>query len=207
MENRRLKKPIAIGIYSFILIGLFGIIYLIESNISKNTLKTDEESVVETIENDSIPVVASEDVMIKPYTDTELKILKNYYDYQAEESNQVNSIFIYDNTYLQSTGISYGGKDDFEVVTVLGGIVQDVKDDTVLGKIVEIKHGENVVSIYQCLSDVTVKIDDVVPIGQVIAKGGNCNLDKDNKQLYFELLINGTTVNPENYYGKKISEL
>lgn len=209
MESRRLKKSVIVGIYSMCIVALIGTIYLIESNISKDNFKDDDYTYVsKTIVDDSVQVIAETDKIVKPYTDTELKILKNFYDYQGEEESQQNSIFVYDNTYLQSSGISYGGKDSFDVVSVLGGTVLDVKEDKLLGKIIEIKHNNDVISIYQCLSETSVKKDDTITTGQIIGKGGTCNINNESgTQVYFELLNKGIAVNPESYYGKTISEL
>ena len=57
---------------------------------------------------------------------------------------------------MQSTGVSYGGVDDFDVVAVLDGTVTSVREDELLGTIVEIKHNNNLTSVYQSLKDVSV---------------------------------------------------
>ena len=44
--------------------------------------------------------------------------------------------------------------------------------------------------------------------GDVIGKSSTSNLDKDlGSHLYFELIVNGKTVDPENYFDKSLSEL
>ena len=56
--------------------------------------------------------------------------------------------------------------------------------------------------------DVTVKVNDTVSTGDVIASAGTNNLNKDfNNHLYFELIIDGTVVNPEDSYDKTLNEL
>lgn len=209
MKERRLKKSVVYGIYALSLCAFFGLIYIIEGNNNK-TLKPKEEHkyVTKTIFDDTVSVVADEAKIIKPYTDTELKVLQNYYNYEASTDEQEKSIIKYENTYMQSSGISYGGKEDFDVVSVLDGKVIKVKDDKVLGKTVEIKHSDDVISVYQSLSDITVKENDTVTQGQIIAKGGVSNLQKDLKNhVYFEMLVKGNAVNPEKCYGKTLSEL
>ena len=208
MENRRLKKPVVYLIYSLGFILLVSVAYLIEGAISSPKLDDDTLYVSNTIFDEVVPVVATETKIIRPYLDGEIKILKNYYDHNGEESAQENSILVYDNTYLQSSGITYGGKDNFDVVSVLDGTVISVKEDDLLGKIVEIRHSNEIISVYQSLSEVNVKVDDTIKQGDVIGKSGNSNLNKDlGSNLYFELIINGSIVNPENYYDKQISEL
>ena len=42
----------------------------------------------------------------------------------------------------------------------------------------------------------------------MIGKSSTSNLDKDlGSHLYFELIVNGKTVDPENYFDKSLSEL
>lgn len=209
MEGRRLKKPVVYGIYSLIAVSVIGTIYLIESSISTPSFSDDENTyVTSTIFDESVPVVADANKIIRPYTDEGITILKKYYDYQGDEDSQKSSIIVYENTYMQSSGICYGGKDNFNVVSILDGTVTDIKDDELLGKVVQIRHSNNVISLYQSLSSVSVEKDQTIKAGEVIGVSGTSNINKDlGSHLYFELIVNGTTVNPELYYDKQISEL
>ena len=209
MANRRLKKSVIYGIYSLAFIAMIGLIYLVESNIPKKQFNNNEYSYVsKTIFDDVIPVVKTEEKITRPYTADDVKIIKTYYDYKGEETSQQNSIIYYENTYMQSSGVSYGKEDKFDVVSILPGTVEEIKEDELLGKVVKIKHNDNVISLYQCLSETTINEGDTVIEGQVIGQSGTCNLEKDIKNhVYFELLINNETVNPENYYGKTLKEI
>lgn len=209
MTNRRIKKSVIYGVYSLGIIALVGTIYLIESSISKGAFKEEENTYVsQTIFDDSIPVVADDVKIMRPYTDAEITIVKNYYDYQADEESQRNALIFHEDTYMQSSGIAYGGKENFEVKSVLDGTVVDVKEDSLLGKIVEIKHSNDVISVYQSLSEVTVTKDSVVKQGDIIGKSGSSNISTELKDhLYFELIVKGTTVNPEEYFDKLVKEI
>lgn len=209
MANRRLKKSVIYGIYSLAFIAMIGLIYLVESNIPKKQFNNNEYSYVsKTIFDDVIPVVKTEEKITRPYTADDVKIIKTYYDYKGEETSQQNSIIYYENTYMQSSGVSYGKEDKFDVVSILPGTVEEIKEDELLGKVVKIKHNDNVISLYQCLSETTINEGDTVIEGQVIGQSGTCNLEKDIKNhVYFELLINNETVNPEDYYGKTLKDI
>lgn len=208
MEGRRLKKSVVYGIYSVAFVSVIGVIYLIESSIQSPQLEEENVYVTGTIFDQSIPVLAETDKIIRPYLDEDITILKKYYDYKDDENSQQNSIIVYNNTYMQSSGVCYGGKDNFNVVAILDGEVIDVREDELLGKIIEIRHSNNLISYYQSLSDVSVVKNQTVKSGEIIGTSGTSNLNKDlGSHLYFELIINGTTVNPENYYNKQINEL
>ena len=209
MTNRRLKQSVIYGIYSLAFIAMIGLIYVIESNMPKRQFNNNEYSYVsKTIFDDVIPVVSTEEKISKPYNADDVKVLKTYYDYKGEESSQQNSLIYYENTYMQSSGVSYGKDQIFDVISILPGTVEEVKEDEILGKVVKIKHNDNVISLYQCLSETTINKGDTVIQGQVIGKSGSCNLEKDIKNhVYFELIINNETVNPENYYGKTLNEI
>lgn len=209
MANRRLKKSVIYGIYSLAFIAMIGLIYLVESNIPKKQFNNNEYSYVsKTIFDDIIPVVKTEEKIIRPYTADDVKIIKTYYDYKGEETSQQNSIIYYENTYMQSSGVSYGKEDKFDVISILPGTVDEIKEDELLGKVVKIKHNDNVISLYQCLSETTINEGDTVIGGQVIGQSGTCKLEKDIKNhVYFELLINNETVNPEDYYGKTLKDI
>lgn len=210
MTKRKLKKPVLYGIYSCAALLAFSTIYVVESNLLKGNKPEERPAhVSKTIFEENIPVVNTEEtILIRPYTDQEIQIVKSYYDYQAEATIQENSLIYHENTYLQNSGVSYGGKENFDVVAVLDGTVTDIKEDNLLGKIIEIKHDNNTISTYQSLSEVSVNKNDTVKQGMIIGKSGTCNISKElNSHLTFELIIKGQIVNPENYYDKKISEL
>lgn len=210
MTKRRIKRPVIYGIYAFVFVIMIGVIYLVESMMNKVSFNKDENYnyVSETITNDNVPVVNTKEVMVRPYTDPEVTIKKDYYDYKAEDVKQQNSIVYYQNTYIQNSGVSYGGKENFDVVAVLDGTVNDVKEDELLGKIIEIKHDKDIISVYQSLSETSLKKGDTISQGQVIGKSGTSNISKDlGSHLHFELIIKGNIVNPEEYYDKNISEL
>ncbi len=209
MRQRRLKKSVIPFIYMSAIVLVLGCAYMIESLINQENFQDDDHYgyVSETIFENSEPVVNTDIVITRPYTDPEITVLKDYYDYKADSTKQENSLILYESTYLQNSGISYGGKDNFDVTSILDGTVNDVKEDKLLGKIVEIKHDNHLTSVYQSLSDVSVKKGDTVKQGQQIGKSGTSNVEKElGNHLHFELIDNGQTVNPNDYFDKKIEE-
>ena len=211
MTERKLKKSVVYSLYALSAIAFFGGIYLLEgvfSNKSLNKEKDDFDYVSNTIFESEVPVVSTSATIIRPYKDENIKIVKDFYDYEGEEKKQQEAIIYYEGTYMPNTGVSYGSENVFDVVSILDGEVISVKEDQLLGKIVEIRHSNDIISIYQSLSDVTVKEKDTVTQGQVIGKSGNANISKElNNHLYFELIVSGQTVNPEAYFDKALNEI
>ena len=147
-------------------------------------------------------------MIARPYIDKDVNVVKSYYDYKAEAASQENSLIYYEDTYMQSSGVAYSKGDVFDVVSILDGTVTEVKEDTTLGNVITIKHENGIVSVYQSLSDIQVKENDVVTSGQILAKSSTSNISTElENHLYFELIVNGTCVNPENYYDKSVNEI
>ena len=93
----------------------------------------------------------------------------------------------------------------FDVIAILDGTVTDIKDDDTLGKCIEIKHDNNLISTYQSLSEIKVKKGDIITQGQVLGTSGENELDKElGNHLHFEMYENGGNVNPNNYLNKEI---
>lgn len=210
MTKRKIKKPVIYGIYASIFVLIIGTIYLVEGAFNQSSFNNEDnfDYVSETITENEVPVVNTKSIAVRPYTDPEVTIKKDYYDYKAAAEKQENSILFYQNTYIQNSGVSYGGKENFDIVAILDGTVTDVKEDELLGKVVEVKHENNVISVYQSMSSTTVKKGDAIVQGQIIGKSGTSNISKDlGSHLHFELIIKGNIVNPEEYYDKNISEL
>lgn len=209
MKKRRLKRPIVYAIYSLGFVMLLGTLYLIDSFFPTNSFNgVDDDYVNKTVIEEDIPVINTSDMIIRPYLVDDVSILKNYYDYKSEAENQEKSLIYYENTYLQNSGVSYGREATFDVVSILDGTVTSIKEDQNLGKIVEVTHSNDIISIYQSLSEVKVKENQEIKQGDIIGTSGTCNIESDlNNHLHFEMIVKGAIVNPENYFDKKISEI
>lgn len=210
MTNRRLKKSVVPILYGIAIMMTILSIYMIERMTSASFKEPKDTStyVDETIFDQEQPVVGSDITLLRPYTDKELKVLKDFYDYKAEAVKQQNSLIYHEGTYLQNSGVAYGGKDNFDIISVLDGTVIEVKEDQLLGNIIQIRHSNDMISVYQSLSSTKVKKDDVVKQGQIIGKSGLSNISKElGSHLHFELIRKGEIVNPELYFGKLVSEL
>lgn len=169
----------------------------------------DVQYVSDVILSNDTPVVATDEVLIvRPYNDAEVKIGKNFYNYKADEENQRNSIVYYENTYIQNSGVDYVKSESFDVVSILDGTVISVANNELLGNTIEIKHDNNLISVYQSLGTVTVKEGDSILQGQILGKSGTAKINEDlGNHLHFELFKDGQVVNPEEYYNKNIKDL
>lgn len=206
MKRRKLKPYVLPTIMTLAIVSVMFGTAMLRSNLQKDTSEDELTSyVTSTVLEEEQPVIKESTMMINPHTDTTVSIGKNYYDYKADAETQEKSIVYHDNTYMQNSGTDFVGEKVFDVVAVLDGSVTDVKEDETLGKVVEIKHENGYISIYQSLSEVSVKKGDMVTQGQVIGKSGTNELDKDmGNHLHFELYVNGTVVNPTLYLNKEL---
>ena len=179
--------------------------FLISKSMKKDVVEENYTYVSSVITDEQMPVINETKKIIKPYTNEKVTVGKTFYDYKSESKNQENSITYYDNSYIQNSGIDYILNETFDVIASLDGTVTSVKQDDILGNIVEIKHGNDYITIYQSLSEVNVKKDDTVTQGQIIGKSGTNKLDKDmGNHLHFELYTNGQVVDPNLYIDKEI---
>lgn len=207
-KKLRLKRYVIPCLYVVLFATVMTGAFLITKAMKKSEPATPDYNYVSNIvTSDVVPTISEAKKLIKPYTDEKVTVGKSFYDYKAEASNQEKSITYYDGSYIQNSGIDYVLDQAFDVVAVLDGTVTNVKQDDILGTIVEIKHDNNYVTTYQSLSDVTVKKDDILTQGQVIGKSGTNKLDKDmGNHLHFELYTNGQVVDPNLYIDKEIKE-
>ena len=206
---KKMNKKNLIVLSSILVIGVISVLS-ISTSLSPKKEKVDIVKKEEKKKVDIVSPVISEStgVIKKPFINEEVKILKNYYDYQGTEEEQENSITYYESTYMPNYAICYGGPDSFEVTSILDGTVTNIKEDSLLGNIIEIQHDNDIISVYQSVSDVTVELNQIVKQGEVIADSGTSNINKDlKKHLSFELLYKNQIVNPEEYYNKDINEL
>lgn len=215
MTKRKLKPFVVPALYGLTAVAFVFSLYMIQLIIGKASFTPSmEEEKSNYVDNEiispnnQIPVVSNETQIIRPYTASDVSIAKNYYDYEAEAKEQENAIIYYENTYMQNSGIDYKSDNVFDVISILDGTVISVKDDDILGSVVEVKHTNDIISVYQSLSEVSVKENDTVLAGQKLGKSGESNINKDiGNHLHFELYYKGQIVNPELYYDKNVEDL
>lgn len=159
----------------------------------------DAEDVLNNIlESVSKEVDEIEEEFIRPYTDNNVKVVSNYYDYKEKAENQINALTYYNGTYMQSKGVGYSGSKAFDVVAVKSGTVTEILTDELVGNQITIQHDDNTYSIYQSVTDIKVKEGDSVTLGDIIATSNTSTIRSDLKNhLYFELVIDGVNINPE----------
>ncbi len=206
--KRRLKKPVIYALYALSFVTIIGTIYMLEMISSPSKLDDNSTYVDDVIIEDEVPVVNTRNVISRPYLNDDIIIARHFYDYQGTEEEQKNSLIYYENTYIPNSGVDYQSKETFDVVSILDGKVTKVEENNLLGKIIEVTHDNNLISVYQSLSETLVKEGDNVLQGQVIGKSGESNISKDlGNHLHFELIHNSKNVNPEDYYDKQLGEL
>lgn len=210
MENKKEKAiyMIYVGLFIMLISGIY-YAYISNQNLKKVPENEDYTYVSRLFDGEVKTVVKTESPIIRPYDNADIKVLKSFYDYKDEESTQENSIINYENTYMQNSGVIYGGiNEDFDVRAIQTGKVTSVKEDKLMGKIVTIEHENGVISTYSSLSEVTVKENDEISQGTIIGKSGETNLAKDlGSYLLFEMTVDGKYINPEDAYDKPISSI
>lgn len=213
MIKRKLKDLTVPAIYALALLVFGTSMYFVQKVVNTQTFETNEiedmEYVDKEIVSDNIyvPVVVETNIITRPYLNKEVTINKSFYDNNAETEIQENSIIFYENTYMQNSGVAYKYQETFEVVSILDGTVIEVTNNEILGTTLKIRHENDIISTYQSLSQINVKIDDTVVRGQVIGTSGTCTLYNTDSNLHFELTYQGKNVNPEDYYNKSTDEL
>lgn len=207
--KRKLKlKPFVLPVvYAVFVVALLLTVFLTRKNFMPNP-KDDTVYVTGSILDSYVPVVNLETAIMRPYSAEDVKIGKDFYSYDDENNTQTNSIILYENTYMQNSGIDYTSENIFDVQAILDGEVIEIKKEDLLGNIITIRHDKDIISVYQSLSEVKVEKGEQVTQGQIIGKSGTSALNKElNNHLHFELIIQGQIKDPENYFDKKLKEI
>lgn len=208
--RRKLKPFVVPSMYVLAIVFFACSLLLIQKIFNNQTFESRDLQYVsgQIVADIIVPVVGTDISITRPYSNDDVTIVKGYYNYLADSDQQRNAIIYHDNTYIQNSGVDYGRKEVFDVMSILDGEVINVKEDDLLGKSIEIRHTNELLSIYQSLSEVSIKKGDKVMKGQIIAKTGTSNIDVSlGNHLHFELFYQGKVVNPEEYYDKNLKDL
>ncbi len=158
---------------------------------------------------DTVPVSRNENnSIIKPYTKDSVKVWKYFYDFESDSKKQVNSLIYYENTYMQNNGVDYTNDEDFEVVSILDGEVVSIEDNAIYGKVVTIKHNDNLKSVYSNVKDILVNVGYKINQGEIFGTSTSYKADTSVKSLlHFEVYYKGSAIDPENLYTMSVSDL
>ena len=202
MKKKRLR-PFVIPTICIFLLGtifysgyrIWNIIYYDENIVpSNNSLK-------EINNNYVIPTISVKDAVIKPYNDSKVEVSIPFYNINDTNEEQQKALIFYENIYMENTGIMYTSDESFDIISVLDGTVKNIKDDEIMGKIIEIENNKNITTIYQSVDNVCVKVGDKVNQGDIIATSSKNNITGSDKYaLHFEVYRKGEIINPEVLY-------
>ena len=98
----------------------------------------------------------------------------------------------------------------FDVYNVFAGEVISVEgsSESLEGFTITIKHENDIISVYSSLSNVSVKIGDILDENVKIGVSGTTIKDTDaGIHVHLEILQGQTYINPKNAIGKETSEL
>ena len=216
MTRHKLKSWVIPVFGLIILTGSLIFVYLMTNIVEYSAVDTPTMVTDPIIDNNNSIVVNNEIEepvkekikVIKPFTSTEVEINKYYYNNNDEEQVQVKSLIKYGTVYMPNTGILYSSNQEFDVVAILDGKVSNIKSDEILGNIIEVEHDNKIISIYQSVKDVKVKVGDKIKQGDVLAKSGPNKLDQTpDNCLHFESYKDGSLMNPEDLYNLDINSL
>ena len=176
------------------------------------TYLTNREEMKFTIDNvfdeDTTPVVKTEtNTIVKPYIAESVKVGRYFYDFESDEKKQENSLILYEDTYMQNNGVDYVDSKNFDIVAILDGEVISIEDSEVYGKVVTIKHNDNLKSVYSNVDGVLVSIGYKVHQGEIFAMSAKPKLPSDYKSmLHFEVFYKESAIDPENMYTLSVSD-
>ena len=155
MYTRKKFKPFVLPVlYGIVLLTVVISLLIATRNLLKSSNPGVKYITTSTITDDVKPVISEDVKIVKPFKDSNIKILTHFYDEKASSEIQEKSLILFENTYIPSTGITYKGKDTFDIVAILSGTVTSVHQDEILGNVIEIKHENNIVSIDQSLGEI-----------------------------------------------------
>ena len=158
---------------------------------------------------DTIPVSKNENNMIiKPYTNDKVKVYSYFYDFEGDTKKQLDSLIYYENTYMQNNGVDYSNDEEFDVVSILDGEVISIEDNAIYGKVVTIKHNDNLKSVYSNVKNVLVNVGYKISQGEIFASSDTYKVDTKVKSLlHFEVYYKDNAIDPENLYTMSVSDL
>lgn len=210
MKRRRLRKIFLIPIYVILLSTVVYSTYKMWdiTKLSKPSISSKYQYSTTPVVENVTPTINEVKAINKPYSASDVSISIPYYDITASAENQQNALIYYENIYMQNTGVMYSSQNTFDVLSVLDGTIKDVKDDPIMGKVVQVEHNNNLLTTYQCLGEIKVAKGDTITANTVLGTSGPSKLNESySNNLHFEVFYKGNLINPELFYSMNLNDL
>ena len=122
----------------------------------------------------------------------------------AREFN-INELIYYEaiEEWRTHQGIDIKPDGNLNVYSSYGGVVEKVDTSSVMGVEIVINHGNDIFTVYSCMSSGSVKVGDNVKKGEKIGTLGAIeNIEMSEvPHLHYEILVKGKNYDPTSYYG------
>jgi murein DD-endopeptidase MepM/ murein hydrolase activator NlpD len=159
---------------------------------------------LEKIQNRAQELSALESIMLSHHIENESRLegkpissgwLSSYYGMRKDPFNGLPAMH---------KGLDFAGKEGERVLATGAGIITWSGSRYGYGNLVEINHGDGLITRYGHNKEVNVKIGDVVTKGQTIAKMGNTGRST-GAHVHYEVIRNGKHQDPLPYVYRKSS--
>src|SRR5574344_52375 len=209
MRRKRFKWYVLPTVCMFLIGTILYSSYRIWEILTSDQKIVPDTTYVSTPTMDNItPTIATQTAIIRPYDDVTVEATIPFYNQNGTDTEQQAALIYYENIYMENTGVMYTSANQFNILAVLDGTVKDIKQDSIMGNIVEIENNKNVITIYQSLNNINVKVGDKLNQGDVIGLSGTNSIISDGQYcLHFEVFKKGEIIDPEQFYLLSIDDL
>lgn len=122
-----------------------------------------------------------------------------FYDASASAEEREAAMVEYNNTFKPHMAIDLARKDakEFDVLAAMSGEVTVAEQTPDNNFEVNIKHADGLVTVYQSLANIKVKVGDQIEQGDLIGTAGQSQIEpSEGNHVHFEVRSNGESINP-----------
>lgn len=211
MKKRKIKNVVLPAVYVMSIVVSFFSVAILNNLLLGDVINYDySQSIIEDTTEAVLGEVAEDNKtskIQKPYTSKNVSEKIMYYSKDDSLEEQQKSLILYENTYMPSTGIFYSSNESFDVVSVADGIIKSIKQDDILGIVVEVAHNTNLTSYYYSLNDVKLNEKDEIKAGTILGQATTNKIFNDQNNFLFEVYYQGKSMDPKKFYELDLNEL
>ena len=202
----RYKKTLALGLSAVVFLGGVAIV---QNLLSHQNEPFEDESVVKVEDTQTTTDSKETKETLKAPVKDGIGIVRYYYSQDDDPSKQEQSLILFEGVYRPNQGIDYANKNEtFDVFAAMSGTITKKTNDPILGWTVTITNDQKVSTTYQSLSDVKVKMNQIVKQGDLIGQSGENVYEADLKNhLHFILQKDEKMYNPEKFMGQQLDSI
>ncbi|KMK78285.1 M23 family metallopeptidase [Alkalihalobacillus pseudalcaliphilus] len=209
------KRWLAPALYLIVAAGILSAVFILNGQQDSTNPNQDGEVEVNdpnlAYDEEAVEAAVAKELLKMPADESKVELVGMFYDHNGTSEEKQAALVSYNSSFHQNFGLDYAmpnKEDSFDVSSALTGTVVKAEKQPIFGYVVELEHGDGLVTYYHSLANLEVEVGDTVEQGDVLGQAGRNEYNKDaGVHVHFEVRHDGVPINPTELFEQPVDAI